>query len=84
MRSSCLQRYLRASARPFYCGFFPTAASCGARADHIVYDASTLWLRVVSLLIPFPFALTLTSRRWHHFGIWSMAAFALATTAVWA
>jgi len=48
----------------------------------VVYDANTLWLRVVSLLIPFPFALTLTSRRWHHFGIWSMAAFALATTAV--
>jgi hypothetical protein len=48
----------------------------------VVYDADTLWLRVVSLLIPFPFALTFNSRRWHHFGICSIAAFALAATAV--
>lgn len=48
----------------------------------VVYDANTLWLRVVSLLIPLPFGLALMGRRWRHFGLWSAAAFAMAACAV--
>jgi len=48
----------------------------------IVYDASTLWLRVVSLVIPLPFGLILMSRRHCHFGVWIVAAFVMAALAV--
>lgn len=48
----------------------------------VVYDANTLWLRIVSLLIPLPFGLALMGRRWRHFGVWSAAAFAMAACAV--
>lgn len=48
----------------------------------VIYDANTLWLRIVSLLIPLPFGLALMGRRWRHFGVWSLAAFVMAACAV--
>ncbi|CAG0981067.1 hypothetical protein RHDC4_01886 [Rhodocyclaceae bacterium] len=48
----------------------------------VIYDANTLWLRIVSLLIPLPFGLALMGRQRRHFGFWSLAAFAMAACAV--
>lgn len=48
----------------------------------ITYDLNTLYLRIVSLLIPLPFGVLLMSRQQRHFGWWTVAAFAMATFAV--
>lgn len=48
----------------------------------VIYDANTLWLRIVSLLIPLPFGLALMGRQWRHFGFWTLAAFVMAACAV--
>jgi hypothetical protein len=48
----------------------------------VAYDLDTLYLRAVSLLIPLSFGFMLMSRRRHHFGTWSAAAFAMALCAV--
>lgn len=48
----------------------------------IVLDAHTLWLRLVSLLIPLPFAYLLMSRRGYPFLPWCLAAFIMAGCAV--
>jgi len=49
----------------------------------VVYDLNTLWLRIVSLLIPLPFALTLVVRqRVYRFGVWSIVALGVAIAAV--
>jgi len=49
----------------------------------VVFDLNTLWLRIVSLLIPLPFALTLVVRqRTYRFGFWSIVALGVAIAAV--
>jgi hypothetical protein len=49
----------------------------------VVYDLNVVWLRVVSLLIPLPFALTLVARHaTYRFGVWSILALSLAIIAV--
>lgn len=48
----------------------------------VIYDLNTLWLRVVSLLIPLPFGILAMNRGSRHFGIWILAAFAMAACAV--
>lgn len=48
----------------------------------VVYDLNTLYLRLVSLLIPLPFGLLLMSRQRRHLGLWTVAAFAMAALAV--
>lgn len=48
----------------------------------IVYDLNTLYLRVVSLLIPLPFGFVLTALRRRHFGFALLAAFGMAALAV--
>lgn len=48
----------------------------------VTYDLNTLYLRVVSLLIPLPFGLLLMSRQQRHFGFWAAAAFVMAALAV--
>jgi hypothetical protein len=48
----------------------------------VVYDLNTLYLRIVSLLIPLPFGWLLMHRHRRHFGLWTVAAFVMATLAV--
>lgn len=48
----------------------------------VAYDLKTVYLRIASLLIPFPFAFYLMRAR-RHFGSWSAAAFALGAVAAW-
>lgn len=48
----------------------------------IVYDLNTVYLRIVSLLIPLPFGFVLMALRRRHFGIAVMAAFGMAALAV--
>lgn len=48
----------------------------------IVYDLNLFWLRVVSLLIPFPFGLILMNRRQCHLPSWVLGAFFMAVLAV--
>lgn len=48
----------------------------------VAYDLKTVYLRIASLLIPFPFAFHLMRER-RHFGSWSAAAFALGAVAAW-
>lgn len=48
----------------------------------VVYDLNTLYLRVVSLLIPLPFGFLVMSRGERQTGPWLVAAFAMAGIAV--
>lgn len=48
----------------------------------VLYDLDTLYLRVVSLLIPLPFGFLLMALRPRHFGLAMLAAFAMAGLAV--
>jgi uncharacterized membrane protein len=48
----------------------------------VAYDLKTVYLRIASLLIPFPFAFYLMRTR-RHFGSWSAAAFTLGAVAAW-
>jgi cation transport ATPase len=48
----------------------------------VAYDLKTVYLRIASLLIPFPFAFHLMRER-RHFGSWLAAAFALGAVAAW-
>lgn len=48
----------------------------------VVYDINTLYLRVVSLLIPLPFGLMLMRNGPRRVGLWLFAAFAMAMLAV--
>jgi hypothetical protein len=48
----------------------------------LIYDANTLWLRIVSLLIPLPFGLALANRGTPGFGRWVALAFVMALAAV--
>lgn len=48
----------------------------------VVYDLKTVYLRIASLLIPFPFAFCLMRAR-RDFAVWSAAGFALGAVAAW-
>lgn len=48
----------------------------------VAYDLNTIYLRIVSLLIPFPFAHCLMRER-RNFAVWIAAAFALGGVAAW-
>jgi hypothetical protein len=48
----------------------------------VTYDLNTLYLRIVSLMIPLPFGILLMSRQRRHFGFWAVAAFVMAALAV--
>lgn len=48
----------------------------------VTYDLNTLYLRLVSLLIPLPFGLLLMARQQRHLGWWAAAAFLMAALAV--
>lgn len=48
----------------------------------VIYDLNTLYLRIVSLLIPLPFGWLLMHRQRRHLGLWIIAAFVMATLAV--
>jgi cytochrome c-type biogenesis protein CcmH/NrfF len=48
----------------------------------VVYDLDTIYLRIVSLLIPLPFGMLLLSRHPGRFGLYAAGAFLMATLAV--
>lgn len=48
----------------------------------VVFDLNSVYLRIVSLLIPLPFGWLLMRREDRHLGVWAVAAFVMAAIAV--